>query len=382
MPMKNLLILLLSLVPCLFISSITWSKDSNGSVNVQSYGAKCDGISDDTAAIQAAFNSVLNGGRVYLPACSKPYLISRAIRSGDKGFSIIGDGWQNVMNAPFGDPQWLMYPNYSGSVIVNKASGQGGLVLAGTHTREYTIRDIMLVGPGAGSSTGLQIGSSVTGSVQNHVENVQVVNFAVGVDLQQVEDSTFISLRTRGCGRGLTDSHSGSNQNVFYNFEADTDTTGISWLLGTDTVNFYGGLVQNATVNGAVFRDCDHCGIYGFHFEDSRLRGDGLVIDGVGPGGSNGFLVENNRFSAPTSAGPDISIRNATGTVLINNRTSSQGLVLEAAARQSAVISNNCGSYIDRGAAQGTGTLLIDPGACSHIAQISRSGVRLPEPHR
>lgn len=37
-------------------------------VNVRDYGAKGDSMTDDSAAFQAAFNAVVEGGRVIIPA--------------------------------------------------------------------------------------------------------------------------------------------------------------------------------------------------------------------------------------------------------------------------------------------------------------------------
>lgn len=51
---------------------------NNGVINVMAYGARGDGVTDDTAAIQAALNAVTaDGGTVYLPQGT--YLISAAL---------------------------------------------------------------------------------------------------------------------------------------------------------------------------------------------------------------------------------------------------------------------------------------------------------------
>lgn len=47
--------------------SSAWVREFTGALNVKWFGAKGDGVSDDTSAIQSALDSVENGGSVYFP---------------------------------------------------------------------------------------------------------------------------------------------------------------------------------------------------------------------------------------------------------------------------------------------------------------------------
>lgn len=63
-----------------------------GYVTPQDYGAAGDGVTDDTAAIQAALNAVsANGSTVFFPAAS--YLITGTISITVTGTQIVGSGW-------------------------------------------------------------------------------------------------------------------------------------------------------------------------------------------------------------------------------------------------------------------------------------------------
>jgi hypothetical protein len=76
--------------------------DSGGQFyNVKTFGAKGDGVNDDTTAIQNAYNAALTiGGIVFLPAGT--YLISRVINVAGNGNQFgtvlfMGVGWQSII---------------------------------------------------------------------------------------------------------------------------------------------------------------------------------------------------------------------------------------------------------------------------------------------
>lgn len=61
-------------------------------LNVRNFGAKGDGVTDDTAAFQAALNQAsLVAGSVYVP--TGHYIVSSTVGAGADGVRIFGDGW-------------------------------------------------------------------------------------------------------------------------------------------------------------------------------------------------------------------------------------------------------------------------------------------------
>jgi hypothetical protein len=115
-------------------SSTTWSPVlglSPGFISVTSFGALCDGVTDDTAAIQAAINSLqTTGGTIYL---SGGHIISNTLTINSGGathgtIKLVGSGWgistatpaagYLKWNGPAGLPMVLVQSEF-GSCISN-----------------------------------------------------------------------------------------------------------------------------------------------------------------------------------------------------------------------------------------------------------------------
>lgn len=73
----------------------SWAMLDGGSINVRNFGAKGDGITDDTAAIQAALNELSEGGTLYFPPGI--YIRSARLNIIHHGTRIQGHGWKSVI---------------------------------------------------------------------------------------------------------------------------------------------------------------------------------------------------------------------------------------------------------------------------------------------
>jgi pectate lyase-like protein len=95
-------------------------QDKGGQVfNVKAYGAKGDGTTDDSAAIQAAYAAAVaaGGGAVYFPETSACYLLDTAINATGDGHKIVFEGAGGPGYSTSGNANALICGNTGGAVF-------------------------------------------------------------------------------------------------------------------------------------------------------------------------------------------------------------------------------------------------------------------------
>lgn len=151
--------------------------------DVRRFGAKGDGVADDTAAIQSAFDlfGSGNGGNVYFPAGT--YKSTRAILVPGR-VSFYGDGISTIIK-----------PATDGFVVGENSA------LTGTR-----IRDLCLVGSSATQNTGISIvpGNSPSKWLQGlRVSNVLIDLFGVGINAKNLRHAVFDQVVINRAAKGL-----------------------------------------------------------------------------------------------------------------------------------------------------------------------------------
>lgn len=184
----------------------------SGVISVMAYGAVGDGVTDDTAAVQAALDATPAGSICYVPPGR--YKITSGLTI-PQGVHLQGAHWDWVRDATgvFGDVGWLDEDYLTGSVLAFTQTSGTALTASTTATRRLAISNIALVGPGTGTALGVQLGHASHALIDSVFSDILIGNFATGMKRDNVEDCTFISVKIQGCTTGLSD---GNNTNGNY----------------------------------------------------------------------------------------------------------------------------------------------------------------------
>lgn len=330
------------------------AKEREVEINVMDFGAACDGSTNDDTAFANAITATPAGGTLVIPRGATCVLSSLAT---GKRIKIKGHGWHNGANAVFGNSAWTTTSNYGGSILKFTATTGEALKMgvSGSYATGVAIEDVMILGPGSGTSVGLQFGyANNEGVVQGIVRNVLIANFATCFRGKSVFESQ-LGVRCRGNSTGISLSND-SNNNEFFGWEVQYSTVDAILLDGSRGNTFYGGLVQNASAGSKGVRTATtayNTKFYGTWFENSALAGTDLVIDAASGNsfGIYGGVVSGGRIklSAPDARLDSVYIvgntgiettAGATGFIALNSRINGSGSYT-AASPSATVIDHN-----------------------------------------
>jgi hypothetical protein len=108
---------------------------SGGEINVQSLGAKGDGATDDTQAIQRAIDTAGSGAAIKFPAGI--YIVSNLMVKNRTGLSFVGEGAKSVLKQKAGAPRIAEFRDSANITVTelafdaNGIESYGGLVFYG-----------------------------------------------------------------------------------------------------------------------------------------------------------------------------------------------------------------------------------------------------------
>lgn len=298
------------------------------------YGARLDGVHDDSAAFADAAADTLQGGTLVLPP--KPILLA-SNQLINQAINIRGSGWWCASNVVFGNAQWGIAQygtNFGGTVLYFTATSGTALTLGpptSSNLNQSAIQDAMMLGPGTGTGTGLLLQEMVTPHVGG---NVLVANFHDGITTNGLESCSANAFKTRGCFNGIALTNA-TNNCVLNGWGADTCSaagTGLS--------------VPSAGVQGTV--------LYGFESQGNLGAIASLV-------GCDGLTIGPGSYFENVGAASGITI--SAGTVYIDGIirgtpadtiTISGGVVTMTASRGSPAITVTSGTLYTIGDIQAT----------------------------
>lgn len=156
----------------------------DGPLNIRWFGAKIDGITDDTFAINKAFESAFKYGfSIYFPSgktrITKAIGIETSLGKGIAFPAILGDNSTSVANN-------IIDREFTGSIILYDGEGTEALKIKNTSSVEANrfyggvIKDISIIKKGGDKSTDGSVGLSIQGAIEYRLYNVSIVGFDIG----------------------------------------------------------------------------------------------------------------------------------------------------------------------------------------------------------
>ena len=207
------------LLPLLLLGLATASVPVGGSVNVEDFGAKHDGVQDDTPKIQAAIDSLPGGGLVLLPAGA--YNISSSIQIRRDFVILRGEGRATNLITE-GVPVVDSGGANAGArlAVVEFAASHGGLedcqiTIIGNASR---VRNGLRVGPDLHTVSGAQVKSNYVMNNYNNFKNLRITGALTAIEME--------------CGPSVNGGDSGCWYNAFYTALIEYSDRGI-WLRGS-----------------------------------------------------------------------------------------------------------------------------------------------------
>jgi parallel beta-helix repeat protein len=124
----KIVLVMLAVVSCGIVSAGP-KLDAGKVVNVKDFGAKGDGVSDDTAAIQAAINAAVSGTTISFPRGT--YNVSNFVVKKRSGLSFVGDGQNSLIKQKAGAVRIATFEGSRDIVITKLAFDANGITSYG-----------------------------------------------------------------------------------------------------------------------------------------------------------------------------------------------------------------------------------------------------------
>lgn len=177
------------------------------------------------AVLAAALSAATEGDTIHLPVGLYQFTSLPVV----KGVTIKGAGRWSIVVASKGDAQWAIAnygTNFGGTVLACTATSGNAVEFdgAGSKVIQADLRDLMVLGPGSGTSVGISHGTASTPVARCGISNVTVANFATGL-VVHCEEGNYQQVAAVGCQKGAVIA---DNNNYFAVLSAQAcSTTGV-----------------------------------------------------------------------------------------------------------------------------------------------------------
>lgn len=199
-------------------------------INVKDFGAKGDGVTDDTAAIQAAINLAVGVGRRVSMSAGTYLTSATLVWPADWPVALVGEGVETTII------------NYTGNGDAVDIFDAG----ADTKFIKSSIECLRISGNGATSVNGISIRQGYAIALRN----VRIHNFEVGVRVEQSWSVVFDFVRIDSCSQNGLELHNEANNVACYCCEFLDNANGV-YVAGARAVLFSGCTLEANTAYGA-----------------------------------------------------------------------------------------------------------------------------------
>jgi len=282
------------------------------------------GVADSTTAMQAKIDGAPRAALIVFPV--GVFTFSALTVTDCK--SLKGAGYRTNRDGAgvFGDVNYQYADFFSGTILRSTATSGAAITFGNPYVEEGgTLTGFILIGPGSGTSVGIQIGSSTEPVIAPNIRNVKVCNFATGVQMQNVNEGTF-DLAARACITGvlLTD---GTNNTDFRMLNLQRCTTGLLMASGGTTP-----CLGNA-----------------FHAPVSQNNGTGFIMNGEANTIYSAYCENNSAFAFDVVSGIENMIVNpqlSTAEGIRIKKAAFNTQILGFSSHVSPIIDNGLGTFI------------------------------------
>lgn len=305
-------------------------------------GIDYTGATDSTTGMQSILDA--NPGATILVGSG---VLAFSTLTLSKGQWLKGSGWRDYRDLPgvYGSSGWATATSFSGTVLRSSATTGSALTVVPSAVMEGSLSDFILIGPGTGSSIGIQLGGTIVGNSVVHPvwSNIKVGNFSIGVQTSYVDEGSFRDLTINGCGTPLNMSTS-TNQNAFYNLDMQRNS-GPAVIDATCYMNTFYSPIGQSNLGSAFLANGIKTVWVNPYFENNVGYGIDIAA------GTGGVII------APHLSGTNDSIRiqsGVTGTSVVGFKTT--GGTITNAGTGTYLQGTFTGFLTDTG----TGTVVVD----------------------
>lgn len=254
---------------------------------------------DNKTAVLAALSDLRVGGTAFLPPADTSEVYSCAGGwSVPAGKTLSGEGWswQRDSLGAFANAGNTTVANYSGSILsVTSTSGVGITCDTSATGQAGRLENVLLVGPGSGTATGVALGNASHFATETDWKNVGVLNFATGAAFANAEECEIHGLRIFGCTTPITFG-AGTNNSNFYGLGIQQCTNPATFDVASLSLAFYGLILQSNAGTGMVLKGKSHT-IYTPHAENNG----GIAIQ-IGGATCYGMTINGGYFNSSSDS--------------------------------------------------------------------------------